>query len=264
MRTSHAMLGIAAGAALGAAAGFTVSNGGFAGGSPFAALLRVIGRDTSPSRAEALKAELQGIEQRTAEIDSLRGEVRDLQGRLEGVDGAQAFAEAKRLGIVDEVAQMRPELRASAVRRMSVAIVVEARRHSLDPLLLAAVARVESGYNPFATSDHGARGLLQLTTPTGRALLEQEGESLGTVAELYDIETNVALGARYLAHLVKRFDSVSGALLAYNRGPDNARAALRSPDRGRALAGYPKIVLAERDRLAVRAAKKKGSGGVSL
>jgi len=205
--------------------------------------------------ADRLEARLQQLEKRTHDLEALQKQLDDLEKQVNGSDGAKAYADAKRLGILDAVSRSRPDLRPSAVRRMGVAIVTEARKNDLDPLLLAALARVESGFNPFATSDVGARGLLQLTPWTGRSLATTGGVPLNASAELYDIETNISLGARYLADLLQQFDTVDQALLAYNRGATGARAVLKTPDAPRALAGYPHTVLVERARLAHRAKK---------
>lgn len=157
---------------------------------------------------------------------------------------------AQGLGIVAAIRAVRPSLRPDLVERIATALVREAHRHDLDPLLLTAVARVESAFDPWATSSVGARGLLQVMEPTGSALLSDLGATLRTPLELYDVETNVALGARYLAWLLARFDDPAAALVAYNRGPSGARRVLAGADAARVLSGYPRRVLAERSRLA--------------
>lgn len=263
MRAGWATLGIAAGALVGMAAG-TLAAGGYTAGSAMDRVAQWIHLDRQTSQVHRLESELAALRARSQELESLQTELQGLVSKMEHVDGADAFAEAKRLGIVDAVARSNSSLRPSAVRRMGIALVTEARRHKLDPLLLAALARVESGYNPFATSVVGARGLLQLTPVTGRTLSQMAGEKLSADAELYDIETNVALGAQYLSQLVKQFRSVDAALLAYNRGITGARTVLNTPDADRYLQGYPKAVLKERARLAQRAAKRQENGSVSM
>jgi soluble lytic murein transglycosylase-like protein len=255
MKTSHALLVVASGSMLGLGTGVVAASTVAPTGSPFATIARWTGAPWQLPQTELLEARLKELQARNAELTTLQNEMEDLERRVDVVDGAKAFTEAKKLGIIDEVSQTRPDLRPSAVRRVGVALVAEARKNDLDPLLLAALARVESGFNPFATSDAGARGLLQLTPPTGRSLATMEGSQLNAIAELYDIETNISLGARYLANLTRQFDSLDAALLAYNRGVGGAKALLRSPDGHRALAGYPRMVLGERARLAQRAAR---------
>lgn len=87
-----------------------------------------------------------------------------------------------------------------------------ARRHGLNPALLAAVARAESGFQVAAISRKGACGLMQLMPATGKrfGLARQE---------LFDVEKNVDAGARYLAWLVERFgQDLPMVLAAYNAG----------------------------------------------
>ena len=80
----------------------------------------------------------------------------------------------------------------------SEAIFAAARRHGLNPELIAAVARVESAFDPRAVSSKGARGLMQLMPATGRRFGLRPHE-------LFDPEKNLDAGARYLAWLAGRF-----------------------------------------------------------
>ena len=93
------------------------------------------------------------------------------------------------------------------------ALVYEAaRRHSLNPQLVAAVVRAESAFNPRAVSRKGACGLMQIMPATGKRF----GLSR---RELFEPEKNVDAGARYLAWLAGRFqDDLPLVLAAYNAG----------------------------------------------
>lgn len=84
------------------------------------------------------------------------------------------------------------------------------RQHGIDPLLVRAVVKVESNFNPTAVSHKGARGLMQLMPTTQREL---------GVRDAFDPYDNVDGGTRYLIGLIKRYDSVRKALWAYNAGP---------------------------------------------
>jgi soluble lytic murein transglycosylase-like protein len=87
----------------------------------------------------------------------------------------------------------------------------EAAAAHVDPELVAAVARTESGLNPGATSPTGAAGLMQLMPATAR--------SLG-IADPYDPAANVRGGAIFLRQLLDRFGGdVPLAVAAYNAGP---------------------------------------------
>ena len=87
-----------------------------------------------------------------------------------------------------------------------------ARRHGLNPSLLAAVAHVESRFDPRAVSNRGARGLMQLMPATGKRYGLRP-------ADLFDPEKNLDAGARFLRQLADRFgDDLSLVLAAYNAG----------------------------------------------
>jgi len=96
----------------------------------------------------------------------------------------------------------------------------------IDPFLLLAVIREESRYNPRVVSLAGAVGLTQLLPSTASVVV---GEEMAP-PQLMDPDTNIGIGTRYLAGLMRRFngDTVL-ALAAYNAGPGAARRIARLP-----------------------------------
>jgi soluble lytic murein transglycosylase-like protein len=85
-----------------------------------------------------------------------------------------------------------------------------AQRHGVDPVLLAAMAKVESGFDPRAVSHKGAQGLLQLMPDTARRF---------GVSDSFDPDQNLNGGARYLDWLLTRFSGDERlALAGYNAG----------------------------------------------
>jgi hypothetical protein len=87
-----------------------------------------------------------------------------------------------------------------------------ARRHSLNPQVVAAVVKAESAFNDRARSPKGARGLMQLMPATA----DRFGVQL---AEIHDPVKNLDAGSRYLRWLIDRFDGdLLRALAAYNAG----------------------------------------------
>lgn len=97
-------------------------------------------------------------------------------------------------------------------------IEAHARRHGLDPLLVAAVVREESGFNPQATSPVGAIGLMQLMPKTAHWLANRQD---WPIQDLHDPETNIRLGTAYLRYLLDRTGKLDRALAAYNGGEGN-------------------------------------------
>ena len=107
-----------------------------------------------------------------------------------------------------------------------------ARAEGIDPDLAFGLVRVESEFNRRAVSPVGARGLTQLMPSTAR-YFRVNGTSRH---DLFDRDTNLRIGFRYLRTLIDKYDgNVRLALLAYNRGPERVDDLLRrgiSPDNG--------------------------------
>ena len=108
-------------------------------------------------------------------------------------------------------------------------VVTNAEEHGLDPLLIWAVMRVESVYDPHATSFAGARGLMQIIPDTQEWISQQLGLDLAP-GDIYIPEVNIRLGAWYLRNLLDQFDGdLELALAAYNAGPLNVQQWLNDP-----------------------------------
>jgi soluble lytic murein transglycosylase len=114
-------------------------------------------------------------------------------------------------------------------------ILREASRRKVDPRLVLAIMRQESGFRPRAKSPAAARGLLQLTIDTATRYAAHVGLNNLRDEDLYRPETSILLGSEYLADLSRQFPDLPEAVAAsYNGGEDNVarwvkRARQRDP-----------------------------------
>jgi soluble lytic murein transglycosylase len=95
-----------------------------------------------------------------------------------------------------------------------------AGKYDVDPYLIAAVARTESGFNPDAESGDGARGLMQLLPSTAKWVTTLDTWRGPKSPALEDPDDNLELGTCYLSYLEHRFDSRTAVIAAYNAGPN--------------------------------------------
>jgi len=84
-------------------------------------------------------------------------------------------------------------------------------RIKLDPNLILAVMAIESGFNPFAQSEMGAQGLMQVMTKVH----SDKYESFGGKLAAFDPLTNLRVGVKVLQECISRAGSVEGGLRFY-------------------------------------------------
>jgi soluble lytic murein transglycosylase len=100
-----------------------------------------------------------------------------------------------------------PSIRAQDVKRV-------------DPYLAAAIIREESQYDSRALSRVGAIGLMQVMPATANAVAHRWGLPAVSRDDLFDQETNIRIGVRYLEELLAQFSGNFIATIgAYNAGP---------------------------------------------
>jgi len=118
------------------------------------------------------------------------------------------------------------------------ALVAEAyetgHRSNLDPTLILAVMAVESGFNPFAQSNVGAQGLMQVMT----GIHSDKYENFGGKLAAFDPVTNLRVGVKVLQECIQRAGSIETGLKYY------VGAANLEGD-----GGYAEKVMAEHARL---------------
>lgn len=107
-----------------------------------------------------------------------------------------------------------------------------ARRYGLDPLLVMALIKMESNFNPEAVSPAGAAGLMQLMPSTARSLglkvprYRDPRRPIRNpkIDERFDPYKNLEAGMRYLSQMVDRYSgNYVLAICAYNSGPGNVK-----------------------------------------
>lgn len=91
--------------------------------------------------------------------------------------------------------------------------------YKIDPLLIAAIIKNESTFNPLATSRAGALGLMQIMPSTAEELAHELKIDYVNTDELYKPEINIQFGFYYITKLQKRYNgNIVFALAAYNAG----------------------------------------------
>jgi cell wall-associated NlpC family hydrolase len=118
-------------------------------------------------------------------------------------------------------------------------------KYGVDPTLLAAVAKQESGFHPDAVSSAGAQGLMQLMPSTAAGL---------HVANSFDPNQAVDGAARLLKSLLADMGSPSLALAAYNAGPGAVH-------RYHGIPPYPETQNYVRSVLAIQSSLQAASAG---
>ena len=149
-----------------------------------------------------------------SQLDSTQGELELMRTQLERANKIIGYSSQYRI---------RADL--------ATTILDVASAEGIDPELAFRLVKLESDFNPRATSPVGAIGLTQVMPATARYYVK------GITADgLYDPNTNLRVGFRYLRGLVKEYGGdVNLALLVYNRGPvavERARAEGDNPSNG--------------------------------
>ncbi len=156
------------------------------------------------------------------------GELRALRQQLDAMQGELEVARLQ-LDRANAIIQYSAHYRIPA--DLATTIYDVALSEGIDPGLAFRLVKVESGFTQRARSKAGAIGYTQVLPSTAR--LYEPGL---TTEQLYDRDTNLRIGFRYLRDLLDRYPTnISLALLAYNRGPGKVEELLgagRDPQNG--------------------------------
>jgi len=153
------------------------------------------------------------------DLETARGELDLARAQLERANKVFAFSSRYRIAA-----------------DLAGAIVDASAAEGIEPELAFRLVKLESDFNTHALSKVGAVGLTQLMPSTAKFF-----DRKITRERLYDRDTNLRIGFRYLRTLIEEnHGDVKLALLVYNRGPvavQNARSRGDNPSNG-----YDRIV----------------------
>ncbi|MEX0892142.1 MAG: lytic transglycosylase domain-containing protein [Gemmatimonadota bacterium] len=184
---------------------------GLIGGLAFLVGVAAMANPEGQMTEQALREQLV---ERDAELTARRGELELARLELQRLNTVVAYSREHRI----------PADLAATIYDMALA-------EGVEPRLAFSLVRVESEFTPGAVSSAGAVGLAQVMPNT--AFWLQPGLSY---RELFETETNLRLGFRYLRMMLAQYEGdLRLALLAYNRGPgrvDEIRAAGGDPGNG--------------------------------
>jgi hypothetical protein len=126
--------------------------------------------------------------------------------------------------------EMLPQKWRPKSARIARVLIETSNQHRLDPLFLMALIQHESRFNPAAVGGHGEIGLMQIKPSTAKWLLgftpndPDAPSEVELVQMLNEPETNIAIGASYIALLRNRFKKNSDLYIAaYNMGSTRVR-----------------------------------------
>ncbi|NPT44228.1 transglycosylase SLT domain-containing protein [Paraburkholderia sp. 1N] len=114
----------------------------------------------------------------------------------------------------DITAMLRAQFRVAPSESMKIAraVLIEADRHAISPVLLLAVMSVESSFDRHAVSNAGARGLMQV-------LPAAHPQLIADTTDLSDPAINVRIGTTILrGYLDESGGDLDAALLRYSGG----------------------------------------------
>lgn len=112
-------------------------------------------------------------------------------------------------------------------------VEASAKEFHVEPALVYAVIKQESGFDANCVSDAGAVGLMQIMPKTFQWLsesMDKIDKKKYTEDDMYDPKTNIRFGCRYLSVLLRMYSKPATALAAYNAGMGNVSGWLKNKD----------------------------------
>lgn len=145
-------------------------------------------------------------------------------GLVIGDPGAPAPAPDKVPGKTTSPAAILTWLEISPdVKRVQPWVREAATRSGVDMELINALIAVESGFNERAVSPRGAVGLMQIMPATAAPLMPKNDGRRDVAQRLAEPRTNIGVGARLMADLLRRHQRIDLALAAWSAGDEAVR-----------------------------------------
>lgn len=121
---------------------------------------------------------------------------------------------------VKDISKNNSTLDSKSIYEISKAIYEESIKYNFNPLLITAIIKIESNFDPKAVSDSYAYGLTQVRRFIAPELAKNIGiEWDGAEKTLFDPIKNIKIGVYYLSILNRNFNDLKIAIIAYNQGP---------------------------------------------
>jgi soluble lytic murein transglycosylase len=181
--------------------------------APEVAYLRAFSLEKSGQKEQAIKAFQNIADSAGSYYGALANE------HLENLGGAaRASALARESRVVADVKRAAGDFPAPFRDN----VLRASKQLRIDPRLVLSIMRQESGFNPRAKSNVGARGLLQMTPDMAAKYAPLVNLSNVSEDDLYRPDINILVGTAYLSALNKMFPDLPEAIAAsYNGGEDN-------------------------------------------
>ncbi len=116
---------------------------------------------------------------------------------------------------IEYVMDSNPKLTTRQAREIVSSSYRWAAEFNIDMKLLLAVAKTESNFYPHAISASGAYGLMQVIPLWHKDKIIKAREELGN-PEIFNINTNIYLGAQVLKECIRKTGKVNTALVCYS------------------------------------------------
>lgn len=98
-------------------------------------------------------------------------------------------------------------------------VVKFAKENDIDPYLIYAIIKTESGFKPKVESNVGARGLMQLMEDAYEWVKYKKDDTREiTFDDMYEPEYNIEYGTYLISILYKEYNELPTALAAYHAG----------------------------------------------